>query len=273
MIGEREGGGSTASPIASLGWNQREDTDTMARDPHGATEAFFEERFGHHWKEMQRVQEYIARLDRQDADRADGFRLMVALIPFDIGARLRVLDVGAGQGSVAACVLDAFPHAEAIGLDISEPMMAAGRERMARFGPRFRYHVGDFADGKLPDDLERPFDVVVSSRAIHHLPADLKRSLYRSIHDALNPGGCFFNLDMVSPGDDYLRALYRQATRFLNGEVVDRSEVPAPRPNSPGHFFETVGETLGFLAEAGFSSVDCPWKRLNSALVAGYKRR
>jgi hypothetical protein len=40
----------------------------------------------------------------------------------------------------------------------------------------------------------------------------------------------------------------------------------------PSHFFETVGETLQFLTDAGFASVDCPWKRLNTALVGGYKR-
>jgi ubiquinone/menaquinone biosynthesis C-methylase UbiE len=68
-------------------------------------------------------------------------------------------------------VLDAFPRASAIGLDISAAMMEVGRERMARFGDRFAYIEGDFADGTLPEEAvgSGPYHVIVSARAIHHL--------------------------------------------------------------------------------------------------------
>ncbi len=52
------------------------------------------------------------------------------LFPFATDARIRVLDIGAGYGAFAAAVLDRFPNAVAVGLDISEPMMAIGRERL-----------------------------------------------------------------------------------------------------------------------------------------------
>ena len=73
---------------------------------------------------------------------------------------------------------------------------------MAPFGGRFSYHVGDFADGDLPPDLPGPFDVVVSSRAIHHIPSDNKRRLYRGLFSLVTPGGCFCNLDVVGSSDE-----------------------------------------------------------------------
>jgi tRNA (cmo5U34)-methyltransferase len=230
-----------------------------------------EDRFGHHWTEPERVREYVERTDRESAERTDAFTIMVGVVPFDRTDSFRVLDIGAGHGAVAAVVLEAFPNAEAVGLDVSEPMMEVGRERMARFGGRFSYHVGDFADGELPGDLPGPFDVAVASRAIHHLPADQKRSLYRAVFQALRPGGAVFNLDTMQPSDPELKALYRQAGDALRGRPIDRVAARVPRPPSPSHYFESVQEHLGFLSQAGFAPVDCFWKRLGNALIGGYK--
>src|SRR5947209_12775681 len=99
---------------------------------------------GHHWQEQDRVSEYVARTTAQAEDRKAVFNLMCDLFPFEPDARIRVLDIGAGYGAVAAAVLDRFPNATAVGLDISEPMMDVGRERMSAYGNRFSYHIGDF---------------------------------------------------------------------------------------------------------------------------------
>lgn len=244
----------------------------MARETEQETGPAFDDRYGHHWKEPERVQEYVARTDREAEERAESFKVMVGLVPFELTYPVRVFDIGSGHGAVAAALLDAFPNAHAVGLDVSEPMMAIGRDRMARYGDRFRYHVGDFADGELPDDLPGPFDVAVSSRAIHHLPPEQKRLLYQAVFRSLTPGGCFFNLDTVAPSDEYLKALYRQAGDFLRGRPLAWTSTQTSRPPSPGHYFDTVEDHLRFLAEAGFAPVDCFWKRLNNALIGGYKR-
>lgn len=229
-------------------------------------------RYGHEWNVPERVVEYVERTDRDANQRAEAFRIMVSLIPFGQASPIRVLDIGAGQGTVAAIVLDAFPSARAVGLDVSEPMREIAARRLATYGERFQYHLGDFVDGDLPTDLEGPFDVAVSSRAIHHLPAARKQLLYRSIYRSLNPGGCFFNLDSVVPTDDYLRARYREAGRFLRGEPVERGAERGTRPPSPGHYWDTLEDHLRFLTEAGFGTVDCFWKRLGMTLLGGYRR-
>jgi tRNA (cmo5U34)-methyltransferase len=150
-------------------------------------------------------------------------------------------------------------------------MMAVGRERMARFGDRFRYQVGDFADGSLPSDIDGSFDIIVSAAAIHHLPPERKRSLYRSIYHHTAPGGCFFNLDSMGPSDEYLRERYRQARER---ERVRAGEEPATGGHGGGfpHYFEPVEDHLRWLREAGFMPVDCFWKELGRALVGGFRR-
>lgn len=231
-----------------------------------------EEPWGHHWKEPERVREYVDRTDRQADERAGSFRYLVGLVPFDHAHAVRILDIGSGHGVVAGALLDQFPNGSAVGLDISEAMMAIGRERMARYGVRFRYHVGDFADGELPADLSGPFDVVVSSRAIHHLPSENKRQLYRAIFMILAGGGCFFNLDMTAPRDDSLKEIYRRAGEIVHGPRAERPMPRANRTSRHAHFPQTVEEHLGLLSEAGFDPVDCFWKQLGNSLVGGYKR-
>jgi ubiquinone/menaquinone biosynthesis C-methylase UbiE len=59
-----------------------------------------------------------------------------------------VLDVGTGQGLLAAMLLDAFPSATAIGLDASEPMREVAAQRMAAYGEGFRFVMADFVGGE-----------------------------------------------------------------------------------------------------------------------------
>jgi tRNA (cmo5U34)-methyltransferase len=160
-------------------------------------------------------------------------------------------------------VLDAFPAARAVGLDVSEPMRDEAAQRMARYGDRFQFVLADFVGGDLP--VAGPFDIVVSSRAIHHIPAELKQRLYRAVFSSLGQGGCFLNLDSVAPAEEGLRPIFREASARLAGHP------PAARVrHQPGHYYDTVEDHLRFLHEAGFTQVDCLWKRLGQALVGGF---
>jgi tRNA (cmo5U34)-methyltransferase len=201
------------------------------------------ERYGHDWRSPERVREYVQRVDREIDRRADGLAVLLQVIPFEPDRAISVLDIGCGPGLVAARVLDAFPQARAVGLDVSEPMREVAGERMASYGGRFGFVLADFVEGELPAEARGPFDLVVSSRAIHHIPAEHKQRLYRTVFSALNPGGGFFNLDRVGPAEARL----------------------------PGHYYDTLEQHLGFLRQAGFTRVDCFWKRLSLALLGGYR--
>ncbi len=234
--------------------------------------------WGHSWKEEDRVAEYVERMDQQDAERQPVFDLLTRLVQAEKDAPIRVLDIGTGYGPVATACLDAFPNATAVGLDVSEAMMEAGRPRMARFAERFAYMHGDFAEGVLPPQAVAagPYDVVVSARAIHHLPAELMGSLYASIHDSLTQGGAFFNLDTASPATDFLNGVARGARR----RGRDENRAPREERRTPEqiahdamhhHRDATLARHLEWLHAAGFAEVDCFWKNLSLALVGGFK--
>lgn len=233
----------------------------------------------HHWRQEDVVAAFVRQTTAQAEQRSVLFDFAFDLLPFAPDARIRVLDVGAGYGAFAAAVLDRFPNATAVGLDLSEPMMAVGRERMARFGDRFSYHVGDLAEGELPVNLPGPFDAAVTSAFVLHLPSEAKHRLYAGVFRILSPGGCFVNVDLVSPANEEMQVWYRE---WGERERWRRGDQPNPQVQMQHHHFdpeahlmhhhvETEADQLAFLRAAGFVQVDCFYKHLLQTVIGGYK--
>ena len=72
-----------------------------------------------------------------------------------------VLDIGCGAGATSLALADARPNVQVTGLDLSEPLVAAARERA---NGRARFEVGD-ASSWTPSDARR-FDALVSRHGV-----------------------------------------------------------------------------------------------------------
>ena len=228
---------------------------------------------GHHWREAARVAEYIERTDRSE-DRGAGFEVMTKLVPWAADVPFRLLDIGSGQGIVAAAFLDAYPQCTAFGLDISEAMIEEGESRMTRFGERFSYVLGDFGGGYLPAAVTTlgPFDVVVSSKAIHHLAPEEIERLYGLVFANLSSGGCFFNFDAAAPPDQFLKDLFRFVRKSSGAQRRKDNQIRTLEEGETHSQDTMLVDHLRFLTNAGFASVDCFYKLLGRAVVGGYKR-
>ena len=227
------------------------------------------ENTGQHWREPARVQDFVRRMDARAQERAPQFELMTQLLGRAREDAIRVLDLGAGYGAEASAFLTAFPNASAVLVDGSEEMIRVGGERLAEFEGRYRYVHWDFGEGALPDDLGGPFDAVISSAAIHHLPEESLKRLYGEVLVNLAPGGAFLNLDLVNAPDQVLETRYRE---IMQSEQATREEAPPPATLERHHsHLEPLDRHLGWLRDAGFEHVDCYWKRLGSALFGGYR--
>jgi tRNA (cmo5U34)-methyltransferase len=168
----------------------------------------------------------------------------------------RVLDLGMGNGRLIGLLRTRWPSARAVGLDFSPPLLEAARQRFAGTdGIRVAAH--DLME-PLPAAVGS-FDAVVSGLAIHHLPHARKRSLFGEVFAMLEPGGVFANLDVVESPTPELHERAQAAFGFGPDEQ-DSSDQPAP-----------LHAQLRWLEDAGFNHVDCFWKWLDLALIAGTK--
>ena len=104
----------------------------------------------------------------------------------------RILELGTGTGETALRVLARNPGARLTGIDASEAMLAAARARLPADT--------DLRVARLEDPLPAgPFDLVVSTLAVHHLDAAGKADLFARVAAALAPGGRFVLADVVVP--------------------------------------------------------------------------
>ena len=200
------------------------------------------------WHDEVKVGEYLGRVGRLEA-RLQAERALAELLP---EAPTSVLDLGCGDGRLAAVVLEACPSiTRAVAVDASPPMLAAARERFAG-DDRVSVVEGDLND---PVDGYGAFDVVVSGFAIHHVEHERKRSLFAEVASSLTPGGVFANLEVIDLATPELEAEFHRRIDRPSGDPEDRC---AP-----------VGDQLGWMREAGLTHVDCLWRWWGFALLVG----
>jgi ubiquinone/menaquinone biosynthesis C-methylase UbiE len=113
----------------------------------------------------------------------------------ELGAGLRVLEIGCGTGNVTTRVKRAEPGVDVVGTD-PDPLALARAERKTRgmTGIRFERAYAQalpFADGE--------FDRVLSSMMLHHLDDDVKAGAAAEIHRVVRPGGTLHIVDIGGP--------------------------------------------------------------------------
>jgi tRNA (cmo5U34)-methyltransferase len=206
---------------------------------------------GEEWREAERVDRYLARAD-EFPRRLEGESVLLDHVPRD--AR-RVLDLGTGDGRLLALLRPDRPELLGVGVDFSEVMLVAARER---FAGDERVELVEHDLGEALPDLGR-FDAVVSSMAIHHLEHERKRYLYAEIFDLLEPGGVFANFEHVA-----------SPTRRLHLAFFAAIEEPIENEDPSDRLLD-VETQLSWLRELGFDDVDCYWKWLEMALLIGVR--
>ena len=166
---------------------------------------------------------------------------------------VRVLDLGCGDGHLLALVLANRSGSSGAAVDVSRPMLERAQ---ARFAADRRVEVIEH-DLRTPLPVEwGPFDVVVSSFAIHHLEHSRKRELYAEVFATLRPGGVFCNLEHVASPTS---TLHERFVRALGGSEDETN------------LLLDLETQLRWLREVGFIEVDCDWKWRELALLAGLR--
>jgi tRNA (cmo5U34)-methyltransferase len=180
----------------------------------------------HDWHSAEYVDKWIVR-DTTRPERVGFMEEMMAAAKAPKDAEIKVLDVGGGNGLVTEFVLKTFPKARVTVQDYSQPMLDKARERFAKLGNQVSYLRSDLLIPGWEKEAGGPFDLIVSSIAIHNLGnMDAMGAVYKAIHALLKPGGQFLDNDhLTNVGGYELHLDALKKVGFSKTECV-RSEKP-----------------------------------------------
>ncbi len=202
------------------------------------------------WGDEHLVERYLRRVERL-APRQAGEDVLRSVLP---DRPTSLLDLGCGDGRLAALALDARPGlVRVVAVDSSPPMVSRARSRFA--GDR-RVTVRRWDMARSIQPLGH-FDVIVSGSAIHHLEDQRKRELLVEVTDQLTPNGLFANLEVVA-----------SATPELHDEFLRLIGRPADDPEDR---LASTDDQLAWMRAAGLTQVDCLWRWRGFALLVGQR--
>jgi trans-aconitate 2-methyltransferase len=154
-----------------------------------------------------------------------------------------VLDAGCGSGRITETLIERLPRGHAIGVDVSESMVSAARERL---GPGADIRRADLLE--LERALEEPVDAILSTATFHWV-AD-HAALLRSLHGVLRAGG---RLVAQCGGEGNITGLRGRA-----GIVMGREPYAEHfRDFQPSWNYANPADTHSRLLAAGFASAEC----------------
>jgi ubiquinone/menaquinone biosynthesis C-methylase UbiE len=201
------------------------------------------------WSNESAVAAYLER-SASNPHRLEGEQRLLEAVP---ASPVRVADLGAGDGRLAALVLHARPCVrEVVALDSSPAMLRRAAER---FRTDSRVSIVDCDLSAIRLAASGPFDMIVSGFAIHHLEDSEKGRLLVEVAAALSPGGVFANLDVVPC-----------ATPALHEEFLAEIGRPADDPEDR---LAAVDDQLDWMRAAGLQNVGCTWRWKGFALLTG----
>src|SRR5438045_3429452 len=136
------------------------------------------------------AEDQAASYDRKQRDSAE--RARATLKQLGVAPGWHVADIGCGTGILACEAAQMGAAVEAI--DISPAMLRLTEVHAADLGVAIKTQANGFLSF---DYTPGSFDLIVSERALHHLPDFWKAVALARVFNALKPGGTFFLRDVV----------------------------------------------------------------------------
>lgn len=190
-------------------------------------------------------------------------RLACALVANETPSPKLIVDIGSGPGVLLGIFLQAFPAARGLWVDVSPGMLPLAQDNLAPFDGRVTYVLRDMAEMAGLTEA-RGADIIMTSRAIHHLDQAPLRRFYAEAAALLAPGGWLINLDHAGTGEawsDRYSAVRHWFTRPDTGRTKHAHKYP----------LASADFHLEALRQAGIVDTDIPWKGFSLCLFIGRK--
>jgi demethylmenaquinone methyltransferase/2-methoxy-6-polyprenyl-1,4-benzoquinol methylase len=180
----------------------------------------------------------------------------------------QILDIATGTGDFALLLANRIKPQHIIGADISEGMMAVGREKVKEAGLQdvISFQREDCTKLSFPDGT---FDAVTSAYGVRNFQ-DLDAGL-REMQRVLRPGGHLLIVELTPPPRFPMKQLfwlYAHVAMPLIGRLISHDNSAYTYLPASMEAFPQAEQMEGILRRAGFAEVQ--WKRFTFGISTMY---
>ncbi len=247
----------------------------------------------HHW---------LARWDTQQTgylpEREARFNVMFDALEVLLPESFIALDLACGPGAISQRLLARFPKARCIAVDLDPVLLTMGQRVLGTMDGRLTWIEASLATPTWSHQLGvESVDAVLSTTALHWLPAPNLVDLYRQLGQLVRPGGVALNGDHMSfePRLEHFQQVANAVKQRIQDEAFTQRgvedwaqwwEALAKEPNldvlmaereqrfapqreilSAASYRPTFALHEAALREAGFEQVDVIWQRLDNRVL------
>jgi len=235
------------------------------------------------WKSKLLVEKYLSGVRGAIPLAKEQLEIMIRLIEASHPSVERFLDLGCGDGILANIILERYPNARGVLLDLSESMIQAAKEKLNCYSTDLEFIIFDYGNHNWVNLVgsEKSLDIIVSGFSIHHQPDNRKREIYSEIYGLLKPGGLFINIEhVVSPTkwiesvwDNYfVDSLFEMHSKQRKSKTREQiAKEYYNRSDREANILAPVEEQCKWLRKIGFKDVDCFFKVFELAIFGGRK--
>lgn len=182
-----------------------------------------------------------------------------------------IVDLGCSRGSALRPLVDHFtPTADEgmrfLGVDVSEPMLAAAQRT---FAADRRVHIGhhDLRRGWPDQYAPQPVSVVLAVLTLQFTPIEYRQRILRAIYENLAPGGALLLVEKVLGFNARLHDVFDDEYLAFKGRSGYTDEQIARKKASLEGVLvsQTAAGNEWMLQRAGFDAVDAYYRWLNFA--------
>jgi SAM-dependent methyltransferase len=216
--------------------------------------------------------------------------VLAVLLPEEFVA----VDLASGPGTISRRILERFPKARCIAVDLDPVLLTMGRETLGTADGRLRWVDADLSSAAWLAALgEEQIDAALSTTALHWLPAESLIRLYRELGGLIREGGVFLNGDNMAFSPDlpsFIRMRDWKKETFWSAESIaargheswdgwwaDLKQEPAAvpllaererrfgareRPRQPIYDVHVAA-----LRDAGFREVSTIWQQIDNRVL------
>ncbi len=212
--------------------------------------------------------EYTEMLERLVPRYREMLWMILDYVPKNLKPK-RIIDLGCGTGNLSEGVINQYPDAELIAVDLSTSILQEAKIRLKNYSNinylNENFNTLAFEAGSV--------DLIVSSIALHHLTDFEKQKLLKKMYSWLSPNG------VLIFGDQFAGSTAARYQQHMNnwkqsseGKNVPDSEWKLWMEHQEKHDFHTSVENyFNWCSAIGFKYTDVVWRYLLWTVIIAHK--